>query len=440
MNLPEARKVVEIAVYEKEKRHLNDAELRVLEGSWDGQTYDEMAEDSKYEANYLKGDVGHKFWKLLSEALGEQVSKRNFRAALERARARFSIGNSTRSQSGEVRQPQELACDLYVERPPIESDCYEEIMQPGALIRIKAPSLMGKTQLMNKILEKAEAQGYRTVNLSFELAERMVIEDLDKFLRWFCACVGEQLGLTNQIDAYWNVNVGSKVSCKAYFEQYLLKNIDKALVLGLENLDRVFKHSETAEDFLSLLRAWYEEARRSKTWKKLRLVLLHSREVNIPWDKNQSPFNVGLPIELPEFNFVQVREFAQKHGLNWDTAEVEKLMDMVGGHPYLVEVALNHICHDDITLEQLLQTAPKEAGLYSAHLRQHRWHLQQNPDLLRELEKIVDNKIPVPLEEYNPEQVFELHSMGLVKLDGKNVTLRCELYRQYFQECLRIKK
>lgn len=362
MNINEALKVVEAAVYEKEKRHLNDAELKVLEGSWENQTYDEMAEDSKYEANYLKGDVGHKFWKLLSEALGEPVSKRNFRAALERSRSRFSIGDAKLKQSREVRQPQEQACDLYVERPPIESDCYEEIMQPGALIRIKAPSMMGKTQLMNRILQKAEEQGYKTVNLSFELAERTVIEELDKFLRWFCACVGEQLGLTNQVDAYWNVTVGSKVSCKAYFEKYLLKDIGKALVLGLEALDRVFKHSETAEDFLSLLRAWHEEGKRSKTWKKLRLVLVHSREVNIPHDKNQSPFNVGLPIELPEFNSEQVSKFAHKHGLNWDTAEVKKLMDMVGGHPYLVEVALNHISHDSITLEQLLQSAPKKLG------------------------------------------------------------------------------
>ena len=34
---------------------------------------------------------------------------------------------------------------FYVERPPIEADCYETILQPGALIRIKAPRQMGKT-------------------------------------------------------------------------------------------------------------------------------------------------------------------------------------------------------------------------------------------------------------------------------------------------------
>lgn len=46
----------------------------------------------------------------------------------------------------------------------------------------------------------------------------------------------------------------------------------------------------------------------------------------------------------------------------------------------------------------------------------------------------------MPLEEYDKDQVFELHSMGLIKLDGMNVMLRCKLYRQYFQEYLKINK
>lgn len=37
----------------------------------------------------------------------------------------------------------------YVERPPIESRCYETILQSGSLIRIKAPKRMGKTLLID---------------------------------------------------------------------------------------------------------------------------------------------------------------------------------------------------------------------------------------------------------------------------------------------------
>ncbi len=51
----------------------------------------------------------------------------------------------------------------YVERPPIESRCYETILQPGSLLRIKAPKRMGKTLLIDKILHQATQQNYRTV-------------------------------------------------------------------------------------------------------------------------------------------------------------------------------------------------------------------------------------------------------------------------------------
>ena len=37
----------------------------------------------------------------------------------------------------------------------IETECYQTILQPGALIRIKAPSKMGKTPLLNNILAYA---------------------------------------------------------------------------------------------------------------------------------------------------------------------------------------------------------------------------------------------------------------------------------------------
>ncbi|MGL5508903.1 MAG: AAA-like domain-containing protein, partial [Microcoleaceae cyanobacterium] len=42
---------------------------------------------------------------------------------------------------------------FYIERPPIEERCFQTILQPSALIRIKAPRRFGKTSLMARILE-----------------------------------------------------------------------------------------------------------------------------------------------------------------------------------------------------------------------------------------------------------------------------------------------
>ncbi|MDP8963391.1 MAG: AAA-like domain-containing protein [Cyanobacteriota bacterium] len=323
----------------------------------------------------------------------------------------------------------ELASAFYVERPGIDERCYEALAKPGALIRIKAPRQMGKTSLMARILHRATQQGYATVPLSFQLADSKVFTDLDKFLRWFCAIVALELQLPDRLADYWNEIFGSKVNCKSYFEQYLLANVTNPLVLGLDEVDRVFQYPELAADFLGLLRAWHEDAKNREIWRKLRLVVVHSTEVYIPMDINQSPFNVGLPIDLPEFQLEQVRELAQRHGLDWGVTEVEQLMAMVGGHPYLVRLALYYIARQEMTLTQLLETAPTDAGLYSDHLRRHLWNLSQHPELAAALKKVVSADNPVQLESM---QGFKLHSMGLVQLQGNEVTPRCDLYRQYF--------
>lgn len=324
----------------------------------------------------------------------------------------------------------ELASAFYVERPGIDVRCYEAIAKSGSLIRIKAPRQMGKTSLMARILHRSAQQGDRTVALSFQLADSNVFTDLEQFLRWFCAIVALELQLPDRLSDYWNAIFGSKVNCKSYFERYLLSSTASPLTLGLDEVDRVFQYPELAADFFGLLRSWHEEGKNREIWRKLRLVVVHSTEVYVPMDINQSPFNVGLPIELPEFKLEQVQDLAQRHGLAWGEWEVEQLMAMVGGHPYLVRLALYHIARQEMTLAQLLDMAPTDAGLYSDHLRRHLWNLSQHPELAASLYKVVTSDSPVQLESM---QGFKLHSMGLVHLQGNEVSPRCNLYREYFR-------
>jgi transcriptional regulator with XRE-family HTH domain len=329
----------------------------------------------------------------------------------------------------------ELTSCFYIDRPPIESRCYETIAQPGALIRIKAPRQMGKTSLMARILHHAEQQGSRTVALSFQLANRKIFANSDTFLQWFCASIGQELGMLEQLPKCWQLAdlIGSNQCCKAYFEQYLLSESSRPLTLGLDESDRLFESPEIADDFFGLLRALHEEAKRRDIWKKFRLVVVHSTEVYIPLDVNKSPFNVGLPIELPEFDSPQVQELAARHGINWSATEVAELMALVGGHPYLVRLAMYRMARQDVTLNQLLNSATTEAGIYSDHLRRHLWNLEKYPELIEAMREVSSVSKPVRLRR---ELAFKLNSMGLVKLEGNYCSARCNLYQEYFRDRL----
>ncbi|GAB4378375.1 MAG: NB-ARC domain-containing protein [Elainellaceae cyanobacterium] len=84
MNSEQALEAANAAMSAYFDRQLSDVETAILRGAWQNQTYEQIAEEAGYSVRYIKGDVGAKFWKLLSQALGETVSKTNFRAALER--------------------------------------------------------------------------------------------------------------------------------------------------------------------------------------------------------------------------------------------------------------------------------------------------------------------------------------------------------------------
>ena len=328
-----------------------------------------------------------------------------------------------------------LDSPFYVEFPLIEADCYEAIVKPGALIRIKAPRQMGKTSLMTRILHYANQQGYQSAFLNFQEIDAEFLTSLDKFLQWFCASITDELNLPERLDDYWKSILGSKKKSTKYFEKHLLSSIESPITLGLDEVDEVFKHPQIATHFFGLLRSWHERGKNEVIWKKLRLVIVHSKEAYIPLNINQSPFNVGVPIELPEMRSAQVQDQVQRHGLSWSNSEVEQLIALVGGHPYLVRVALYQIARGRMTLEKLKQVAPTEEGLYSDHLRRHLLNLEEDTELLAALKRVVAADVPIDI---GTTLGFKLRSLGLVKFHGNAVIPLCDLYRQYFRDRLEV--
>jgi hypothetical protein len=427
---------------------LSDLQQTVFCRAWAGQSYEETAEELAYDPGYIR-DVGSQLWLSISKAVGEKVTKKNVHAALRRYYQKQAAQRSTFPWQDADVDTDRLASQLdfpngvvalnspfYVERPPIEAQTFCEILKPGSLIRIKASRQMGKSSLMHRMLNYARQNGLQIATLNLQRADRSVLSSLDQFLRWLCVNVAQQLHLPPVLDDYWNSEMGSKMSCTLYFQQYLLKTIEPALVLAFDEVNRLFEYPDLALDFLPLLRSWYEDASEFAVWQKLRLVVVHSTEAYIPLNLHQSPFNVGLPIRLPELTLEQVQDLALRHGLTWaNTAagllDLRSLLQMIGGHPYLVRLAL-YALRQQLSLAQLLQEAPTPSGIYSEHLRHRLQELQEYPELAIAFQKILSTT-PERLE---ATTLYKLESLGLIKIQGNEATPSRELYRLYFQNQL----
>jgi hypothetical protein len=162
------------------------------------------------------------------------------------------------------------------------------------------------------------------------------------------------------------------------------------------------------------------------------LIIAQALEPYLLKDINQSPFNVGLPVDLGEFSADQVRELVRLHGLTLDDGQVDQLIALVGGHPYLIRTALYQLANG-LNFAEFLRTAATDAGLYGNHLLGLLKALEDHPDLGTAIRKVMAADAPVMLRS---EEAFKLDSLGLVEREENKVRPRCHLYQNYFLQRL----
>lgn len=79
----ELLKLVDGLIFEKTGKHLNTLQQLVLQGMYDGKTYETIARDTRYTTKYVR-EVGYKLLKSLSAVMNEEMQKGNLKAAIDR--------------------------------------------------------------------------------------------------------------------------------------------------------------------------------------------------------------------------------------------------------------------------------------------------------------------------------------------------------------------
>ncbi|MFM7715374.1 MAG: ATPase, partial [Microcystis sp.] len=69
-------------VLDKTGKHLDSLQKSILEGIWEHQGYEEIAEDNQRSYDHIKKEAW-KLWQLLSDVFAEDIKKSNVRSILE---------------------------------------------------------------------------------------------------------------------------------------------------------------------------------------------------------------------------------------------------------------------------------------------------------------------------------------------------------------------
>jgi hypothetical protein len=336
----------------------------------------------------------------------------------------------------EIRENPAASSDLAINIPYVarvnEKLWCDKILEPQVLIRIQAPAQFGKTALMRRIFDRAKQHGHLIIFINLteiddtlDLANPQIF--LEQFIRQIEAEIDEKCLKALMPDEQHQRLVSKFGATKAFLKylEHLQGNISQPLTFGINKLDRLLNYPDTARTFFALLRLMNEKSILGGKWENFRIVLAHSTPAIESFSGisvHQSPFNIGYPIELPEFTSSQIAELASQRKLSLQPTEIERLMQSIGGVPYLVKLTLDSISQDGFSILAFDR-------IYQQHLQElARWI--QNNNLQSAMHQVVHN--PDATNSLSFQEQCRLHRQGLVIFANNGVEARCELYRQYF--------
>ncbi len=319
---------------------------------------------------------------------------------------------------------------FYVSRAS-DVDALETIKRQGETVTIKGPRQMGKSSLLIRTVATAAKAGKRIAFLDFQLLDKAALTNADLFFRQFCSWLTDELEMEDRVNDYWNMPLGNSQRCTRYVDRYLLNDLDAPLVLAMDEVDCIFD-TDFRSDFFGMLRSWHNKRATSATWKRLDLVLVTSTEpYQLIENLNQSPFNVGLKIELDDFIPEQVADLNRRHGGPLNPTEQAQLMTLLNGHPYLIRRALYLLSSQRLSIVDLFANATDDRGPFGDHLRYHLLRMHKKNELVQGLLRIIKHN------SCRDEQIFfRLEAAGLVRRERNEVVPRCQLYADYFREHL----
>lgn len=304
--------------------------------------------------------------------------------------------------------------------------------QKGVTIPIKGPRQMGKSSLLMRVMEAAVEVNKQVVLLDFQLFDHTALGSADNFYRQFCVWLTSELGIPNRVDEFWDPGLGNNQRCTAYMSKYLLREVGGPLVIAMDEVERIFG-TQFRDDFFSMLRSWHNKRALEKVWKQCDLVLVTSTEpYQLIKDLNQSPFNVGVVIDLEDFTPGEVARLNALHGTPFAGEDEGRMVRLLGGHPYLTRRALYLVAKGNSTAAALFEQSRDERGPFGDHLRYHLFRMHDQADLVEGMKQVIRQHTCA-----DERIFFRLRGAGLVRKEGPAVLPRCQLYGDYFGEHLK---
>lgn len=310
----------------------------------------------------------------------------------------------------------------YVSRSGTERRAMSYLVSVGRPTVLWGAEQFGKTWLSERLAEQwmqINPAG-RLMRVSLDLFQRERLQSYGSFLTELMLHLYRDLAVMEPQRGRTDISVSPNCRMTDFMNE-MLRAAPGPLLLVIDRADAITPQS-FCFDFFRMMRGWAEERR--MPWCNLRILLaISTMPGRLTDDLSSSPFeNLCEPIKLDPLDGHQTSALALVHGVSCDAHQAAALTDWLGGHPYLVRIALFEVALKNLTLPELLLVRP--SSLFARHMSRLRRVIEgaNLTDMFSRLVKGVCYDLN--------QEAFELfHRLGIIHeaADG-GVTLRGSLY------------
>lgn len=315
-----------------------------------------------------------------------------------------------------------------------DGDVFSTVDRPRAMITVRGARQIGKTSLLIRAYTSISRAGsqLRTVFISFQNISYKEFESLSLIWRAVATIFADQLQLDEWSTSDWKLDINPAINLSNFFERFVFQKDESPLLICFDDVDSLFNLPLKSEFFASV-RAFYNLGATDPVWKKVRWLLGTSSEPAFFIDDiTKSPFNIGLRIELSNFTYQEVETFASRHGLILTDDSLQRIMDYVGGHPYLVHLMFYHLVRNPVFSDRLFDAQSAGGGIFQEHLHRYLIEFQRNSAMAKGMKRIIHGRGCKDVR-----MVERLESSGLVQRDqNHDIISRCQLYTEFFKKHL----
>ncbi|BAY26175.1 TPR repeat-containing protein [Calothrix sp. NIES-2100] len=290
----------------------------------------------------------------------------------------------------------------YIERQA-DKNLYEGLRN-GNFCYVFNSRQMGKSSLQVRVSKKLENEDFKCVVISLErFGTKGVTQD-----QWYDTLIkniADNFDLQKeQLSTLFKDNrrLTPLNRLSDFIENILLSQIDKNIVVFIDEIDTVLSLDFPTDDFFGFIRYCYNQRANNPNYERITFALLGvATPSQLIKDTQRTPFNIGVAIQLNGFSFPEARlltEGLESKVNDLKIAEniIREILKWTGGQPFLTQKICQIILYDENVI-------PSDEKLISKWIEElvktliiDNWEFQDEPQHLRTIRnRIINSKEPI---------------------------------------------